>query len=301
LNRDEARVLWAARPRSDHPDHVAAPFCQPERARRGPRDRDEGAWEKARDHFHRAYQLIPAPTLALMEARALVRLGRLVEALDVYELAANRVVDDTNEPFRRASADARTEVEQLRSRVPRLNIELPGDGRVQVRVDATIIDELALHAPLTLDPGTHLLEWQADGEPKIWSTVALREGDRRVVRLVLPPDDGSRAAAAVHRHRTALWSALAVGSVGVVIGVGAGALATHASTAECAGATCAVESDSQASGAWRSVSTAGYALSLAGLATSGLLFATLPRAPASARVGAFLSAGGPGVQLTGSF
>jgi uncharacterized protein HemY len=44
----------------------------------------KGDWEQARQLFHQAFQLVPAPTLAIREADALVKLGRLVEAREGY-------------------------------------------------------------------------------------------------------------------------------------------------------------------------------------------------------------------------
>ena len=47
---------------------------------------DAGRCDTAIDKFRRAYALVPAPTIAVHEARCLVQLGRLLEASDRYEL-----------------------------------------------------------------------------------------------------------------------------------------------------------------------------------------------------------------------
>src|SRR4026207_1009908 len=45
-----------------------------------------GKCDAAIDMFRRAYPLAPAPTIAVHEARCLAQLGRLLEAVDRYEL-----------------------------------------------------------------------------------------------------------------------------------------------------------------------------------------------------------------------
>jgi hypothetical protein len=273
-------------------------------ARTGASYYDDGAWEKARDHFHRAYQLVPAPTLALMEARALVRLGRLVEALAVYEVAATRAADASNDAYRKAATDAAAELDQLRARVPKLSIALPNERGLRVRVDGAVISDTDVRGPLAVDPGTHLVELQSDGESRTWAAVALREGDHRVVQLELSADDRTRAAAAVARHRRALWSAVMLGSAGMLVGVTSGALAAHqAAKPEPCEPSCGPRFSSSVDPAngWRTVSITGYALGLAGLGTGAVLFATLPPARISAQLGAFVSAAGLGLEVAGSF
>src|SRR5258708_39655299 len=61
---------------------------------------DQGDWERAREHFHRAYDLVKAPALALMEARALVKLGHFVQATEAYGRAMSVGGDATSQPVR---------------------------------------------------------------------------------------------------------------------------------------------------------------------------------------------------------
>src|SRR5687768_12794928 len=48
-----------------------------------------GSFAQAHELFVKAYGLVPAPTIALFEARALVQLKRLVEARAAYERASS--------------------------------------------------------------------------------------------------------------------------------------------------------------------------------------------------------------------
>jgi len=49
---------------------------------------NEGKFQEAYDLLHRAYQIVPAPTVALLRGRALERLDKLVEAAESYEAAS---------------------------------------------------------------------------------------------------------------------------------------------------------------------------------------------------------------------
>src|SRR4051812_21741087 len=108
-------------------------------ARNGAEYFDRGEWDKAREHFHRAYQLVPAPTLLLMEARALVRLGRLVDAESAYARAAHAPLDARpNEAYRRAAEEAETELAALTPRVPAVRI-VSHDPIAELRLDGVAI------------------------------------------------------------------------------------------------------------------------------------------------------------------
>src|SRR5258708_25696712 len=109
---------------------------------------DQGDWERAREHFHRAYDLVKAPTLALMEARALVKLGHFVQATEAYGRAMSVGGDETSEPFRRAAANARVENDALQRRVPSIRVVLrEGDVPTEVRVDGEVVSKEAVGAP----------------------------------------------------------------------------------------------------------------------------------------------------------
>src|SRR5260221_3586933 len=133
-------------------------------AKRGAEYYDDHDWEQAREHFHRAYQIVRAPTLALMEARALVRLGRLAEATEAYSRAATASED--NETYRKASVDARAELANLIPRVPSIQILVPQTApRPSVRVDGTSVVGVT---PMPVNPGTHVVTVSRPGMPDSW-------------------------------------------------------------------------------------------------------------------------------------
>src|SRR5687767_9624957 len=82
-----------------------------------------GNFAHAHELFVQAYALVPAPTIALFEARALVHMKRWVEARAAYERAASTVLA-ANAPaaFRHAVRDARAELVALDRRIPRYRV-----------------------------------------------------------------------------------------------------------------------------------------------------------------------------------
>src|SRR4030095_2834285 len=96
-------------------------------AQDGARALAAGRDSEAQDLLDRAYELYPAPTIAVLEARALERLGRLVEAAEHYEKARHSpLVANGSDAFRNAVTDADREVQSLRPRIPQLTINLEG-------------------------------------------------------------------------------------------------------------------------------------------------------------------------------
>jgi len=49
---------------------------------------EAGEYAQASDFFRRAHELVPAPSIALLQARSLAKLGQLLEAVDIYEQTA---------------------------------------------------------------------------------------------------------------------------------------------------------------------------------------------------------------------
>src|SRR5688500_12087611 len=81
----------------------------------------------AEDRFRRADALVHAPTLVVDHARALVGLGRLVEAHERYSLVLREgVTPNAAWPWKRAYADAQKEIEVIKQRLAWLTIEIVG-------------------------------------------------------------------------------------------------------------------------------------------------------------------------------
>ena len=221
---------------------------------------DQGKYVDALDRFERADDLIKAPTLALMAARSLEKLGRLVEASDRYEQVVSRKVDaGATEAFKQAQAAASKEREALVPRIPSVDVSVAGPGAEQVT--ALMLDgrrvppektgsARPISAKIPVDPGDHRLEAKADtGEAFERFSVAEGASERVVLTLTGSPNklllpsgkaaaekDGDKGAAASgssappteRRGKTQAtlgWVSLGVGAAGVAVGAITGGIA----------------------------------------------------------------------------
>jgi len=217
-------------------------------AKRGIQAYDAGDYQKAVDKLGQAFSVVQVPTIALYRARALAKLGRLVEASEAYREASILKVDKGQEDRQKqAQEDARAEREKLLPRVPTLSVVVAGVPRDDVTflVDDEEVSAVLLSAGYALDPGQHKVVGRGD-EQEVTATVMLEEGDHEKVRLVFDtgktanrgavqgPADGdhaSRTQMAAEEdtqagrrgwQRPVGFAALGVGAAGLVVGVVAG-------------------------------------------------------------------------------
>jgi hypothetical protein len=269
---------------------------------------DEGAdafaqadYERAHDRLRRAFSLVPAPTIALLDARALAKLGRLLDAKAAYTLAVSAPEDAASPPaFREAVGHARTELAALDRRLPRLTIRLKNaarDARVQVWLDDTEVSRSELGVPLVVDPKAHAVRLDVDGKQTAVRRVALREGESRIVDLELPSSGGL--------SRTLTIAGFGVGGAGIITGIVAGALALDArSEAQegCPANRCQLGSKGAAAlddfRTYRTVSTIGYGVGAAGAAL-GTILLLAPSKSSRAELGLVPSF--QGVDVRGAF
>jgi len=161
-----------------------------ELARQGADAFEQQDYATALDRLTRAYSLYRAPTISLLQARALVRLGRLVEALDKYE-ETQRVPlgDEPPDPFLKAVGEAKDEAEELRARVPRLLIQVRAvHGRLEglsVQLDGKPVPSALLDVERPIDPGMHQVTVKANTYDPVVRQAQLAQGDRVNLQIAL--------------------------------------------------------------------------------------------------------------------
>jgi hypothetical protein len=233
-----------------------------------------GSFAQAHELFVKAYALVPAPTIALFEARTLVRMKRLVEARAAYERASSTALAaDAPDAFRQAVGDARTELVALDRRIPRYRVVVDEKSlravRHRVFVDGQLLPQSSVGAWIQADPGVHELRL---GEARDASSekFELRERETKSVRI--------DAATSTDPMRTWGFVSLGVGAVGLTVGVSAGLVALDAhrdAERRCPNETCVRGSRGAAAlerfEDYRTVSTVGYALGAVGVATGAVL------------------------------
>lgn len=231
-----------------------------------------GEVERAEALLRDAYRTYPAPTIALLRARTLVRLGRLTEAVSSYEQATATAISAASPPaFENAVRDARTELTALRPRVPRLQITLADTAAndVNVSVDGKALPRDQLGRWLLVDPGSRSVSARRGTEGKE-RRVLLEEGQSTVVDIVL--SEPSRPA------RWLTVGALGVGVAGLAVGIVSGVAANAANErahAACQQGRCLEDTEGARQlrefRQLRTVSTVGYVSAAAGLSFGGLL------------------------------
>lgn len=183
---------------------------------------DGGKFEEALERFLRADALVHAPTMSLMAARSLVKLGRLVEASERYDAVSRMPLDPSaSSAFRDAVANAGKERDGLAARLPSVVISVqaaPG-AEVALTLDGVALPAAVLGQKRLVDPGAHAVVARA-GEVVKTARVELREGQSLPVSLDLRP-----APVPGSPLRTVGFIAAGVGAAGLILGGVTGGLA----------------------------------------------------------------------------
>jgi hypothetical protein len=288
-------------------------------ARQGADAFDQQDYATALDRLTRAYSLFRAPTISLMQARALTRLGRLVEALDKYEETHHTALgDEPSEAFVKAMNDAKAEGDELRPRIPRLLIKIrAADGRadgLSVQLDGKPVPAALLDVERPVDPGTHQVAVTAHNYESLVRYTRLTEGDRVVLELPLAPV--SKAARTVGRApaapkpepspsspaepaTTAVWGWLgvAVGTAGLASSAITGVVALQRkSTLDSVCRPGCPSSAAEDIDSFRSMRTISYVSLAVGAASLGLGgYLLLSGSPEAAHVGVSVGPGNAGI------
>ena len=148
-----------------------------------------GDIQKGIAKLEEALALVPVPTIALATADAMVTVGRLKDAVDMYGRASRLEVPDWVDGAarlkqQRAGELAAENLERLIDRVPKVRVVIVGRTAEAFAIDGEPQELARLDAELFLDPGVHVFEASA-GELAARREVRLAEGDAIKVALAL--------------------------------------------------------------------------------------------------------------------
>ncbi|HYP88590.1 MAG TPA: CDC27 family protein [Polyangiaceae bacterium] len=204
---------------------------------------EAGDYARASDFFRRAHELVPAPSIALLRARSLAKLGQLLEAIDIYEQTARfKLPDDAPEAYLQAVETARIEMEDVRHRLPRLKLTLVGVSSsepVQVNMDDRPTPGALLGVERPINPGQHRIEARVAGQLRATRELDIVEGQSYQIELDVRPaqpapkpvvvvQPPAPSAGKPHSWRkTGGYVALGVGALGLGIGTYTGLVALH--------------------------------------------------------------------------
>jgi hypothetical protein len=172
-------------------DLSAAPVDDPARAQAralgyaGVEAYDSGDYAAASAKLEESFGLLRVPSLGLWSARALVGLGRWVEAEQRYGVVAELTVGANDPPVQRAAQDdARRERAELQRRLPSLRVHVSGAAvdEVSVSVDGGPRSSAELATALRVDPGRHEVSG-VRGSERSQVVLSLGEGAHEEVEL----------------------------------------------------------------------------------------------------------------------
>ena len=272
-----------------------------ELADRGHEALERGDNEGALALFQRASKISPSPAILLFQARSLVKLGRLVEADEVFrQAAAFSLPPGASEAARTSVNDARTEGALVHARLGRLTAIVAGDRSpppsLTLRLDGKT--PLAPGVEQPIDPGPHRLD--ALVGTSVWASESftMAEGTARTVTLrgaasppppavsSAPPPPPVSPAPGPGAQRTGAWVSLGVGGAGLITGVVSGVVMLSKKSdlePRCPANRCppSTHDDVDSFRRLRVVSTVGYVVGGVGVGLGALLWFTQPASSSS--------------------
>jgi len=271
----------------------------------------------AHDKLEKAYAILKVPTLGLWSGRALVQVGKWVEASERFlEVTSLQVPSGDIGLQKQAQVDAAVELKTLTPRVPLVTVAVEGASLADcsVSVDGQPVASSLLSAGRLMNPGKHLIEAR-HGSDQARTELTVAEGERStavlkfaaapppavvVVPPAAPPPARETTAGAGSLQRTWGWVALGAGGVGLVVGGITGGIALGKKgelddNANCRDDRCA-PSESDAVDSYNAMTTASSIGFIAGGAFATIGVVLLVTAPSGAQTQAYIGPQSVGVR-----
>ncbi len=150
---------------------------------------DEERWAEAVDRFERVLSIRWSTAAAFNLAAALVELGRLLDASELYRQVAHA---QGAAPAMRA--EAQRVVDELQPRLGRLHVLVAGDtAGVEIYVDGQPLPPAAWGVPVIVDPGTHTVMALRGGETLASQSAIVGDGAPLEAEVILDLPDAAGA------------------------------------------------------------------------------------------------------------
>jgi hypothetical protein len=207
-----------------------------------------GQFALAHDKLDKAYTVLRVPSLGVWSARALVKQGKLIEAMDRYAEVTRLPLGSGDQSIQQqARIDAQAELEQTERITPSLSVRVAGvdASAVTLRIDGAEVSTRLMGETIPVNPGQHRVEGTFQARrTSLVVTLRLSERKEIVIDFSQPespagaeasstgaanttsevargPDVGSQPG----NLRTAGWVALVGGGAGLALGGVAGIMA----------------------------------------------------------------------------
>jgi hypothetical protein len=262
-----------------------------------------GDYEDGCPALEESYRIEPLAGVLFTTAECHARWGKTATAVARYQDYVNafaRMPTSQRVKQQRREEIARKQIAALQPKVPKLTLRLPDSvpAGTAVKREGITLGKPSLGVPIPVDPGEHVVTTEVPGGPLHQQRISIAAGEKKTVELeiVLPAVESadtpsSAAVATVHTpaadrptsssRRTIAYVVGGIGVAGVVAGSVTGALVfSKKSTVEdnCQDTACNLEGKEAADSAkvLGLVSTVGFGVGIAGLATGALLLLTEP-------------------------
>lgn len=264
------------------------------------------------EKLEKAYRALRVPSLGLWSARALGKLGKLIEAGERYRETTRLDVDSGERAVQeQARADAATELEQLSPQIPNVIVKIVGSDPEQttITIDGVPLSTALLGEKRPANPGKHQIkasygDQSASGELQLvagqtktltlhFGAAATGQATGTTEESTAPPSSAPPSTAPAvdnataksgSTRRTLGFVTIAVGGAGLVLGGVTGGLALSKKSSiddnpRCAGNKCAPSEASLVSSyqTLRTLSTVGFVAGAVVLAGGVVLLVTAPK------------------------
>ena len=302
-------VLWAGKAAAQDAVAAGALFDK------GVADMQAGRFDAACPAIAESQRMDPHPGTLFTLAECQAKRGKVASAVTHYQDyigVVSRLPSEQRSRHHDRVATANAQIAKLKPSVPTLTLVLP-DGApsgTMVNRDGSEMQEAALGVPLPVDPGSHTLVTRVPGGRDHTVNVTVAVGEAKRVQLEIDktvttapattnttarsPEPASSPQSppepeAQHHSHTAAYVAGGIGIAGIVLGSVTGALVFGKKGTlkdNCADHDCNTAGYDAAHSAQTlaTVSTIGFGVGIAGLATSAILFLTESKSEPVARV-----------------
>ena len=200
-------------------------------------DEKAGKCAEALEVLRQVVQIQETGEALLHLGECLTKTSKLAEALKTWEHAEDVARGEKDKTTQQALLPR---LAALRSRIPAVVLQVPADVKaVTIKVDGQPVERARASSPMSLDPGDHTIEAQAEGCTPFTRKITLAEKESKVIVVELPSTSAPPIGLPVRASGVPLGTWIA-GGVGVAFAVGGiVAFASAGSAASDGAADCA--------------------------------------------------------------
>lgn len=181
-------------------------------------DEKAGKCVEALEVLRQVVQIQETGEALLHLGECLTKTSKLAEALKTWEHAEDVARGEKDRTTQQALLPR---LATLRIRIPAVVLQVPADAKaVTIKVDGQPVSLARASSPMSLDPGDHTIDAQAEGRKPFTGKITLAEKESKVVVVELPSAIAPPVDAAVTARTGAPLATWIAGGVGVAFAVG---------------------------------------------------------------------------------